>query len=245
MNHAAMGAHAWAGAPVTFVATWMAMMVPMMLPSLAPALRAYHRVIHASGVARHPARSTAAMAAGYYAVWAGVGAVLLALGAALAVVSRRLPALAHGDPFVTGVVVLVAGILQLTAWKAHHLACCGAVSMRGQGAWRDGVRLGVHCCLSCTGPMAVLLAVGVMDLRAMAVVTAAITAERVAPDGRRVARVIGALGIAVGLALVARAASSAMVARSSSSLHFMREPRSRRTDIVRRPVTPCAHSRRS
>ena len=39
--------------------------------------------------------------------------------------------------------------------------------------------------------MAILLAVGVMDLRAMAVVTAAITVERLAPAGERVARVIG------------------------------------------------------
>jgi predicted metal-binding membrane protein len=54
--------------------------------------------------------------------------------------------------------------------------------------------------------MAILLAIGVMDLRAMAVVTAAITIERVAPDGERVARVIGAVAVGAGLFLIARAA---------------------------------------
>jgi predicted metal-binding membrane protein len=44
-----------------------------------------------------------------------------------------------------------------------------------------------------------------MDLRAMAVVTAAITAERLAPAGDRVARVIGAIVVATGLVLVGRA----------------------------------------
>ena len=53
-------------------------------------------------------------------------------------------------------------------------------------------RLGLHCGLSCANLTAILLVIGVMDLRAMAVVTAAITAERLAPTGEPAARVIGA-----------------------------------------------------
>jgi hypothetical protein len=44
-----------------------------------------------------------------------------------------------------------------------------------------------------------------MDLRAMALVMLAITAERLAPAGERVARAIGAIGVAAGLLLIARA----------------------------------------
>jgi predicted metal-binding membrane protein len=54
--------------------------------------------------------------------------------------------------------------------------------------------------------MAILLGLGVMDLRAMAVVTAAITLERLAPAGERVARAIGAVVVGTGLLLIARAA---------------------------------------
>jgi predicted metal-binding membrane protein len=54
--------------------------------------------------------------------------------------------------------------------------------------------------------MAILLVIGVMDLRAMAVVTAAITVERLAPAGERVARVTGAGAVGAGLFLIARAA---------------------------------------
>jgi predicted metal-binding membrane protein len=51
-----------------------------------------------------------------------------------------------------------------------------------------------------------LMAIGVMDLRAMAVVTAAITAERLAPAGERIARSIGVVLVAAGLFLIVRAA---------------------------------------
>jgi len=52
----------------------------------------------------------------------------------------------------------------------------------------------------------ILLVLGVMDLRAMAVVGAAITIERLAPAGERVARVIGVVFVGAGLLLLARAA---------------------------------------
>lgn len=73
-------------------------------------------------------------------------------------------------------------------------------------AWRHGVRLGLHCSCCCAGPMAILLVIGMMDMRAMAVVTVAITAERLAPMGERIARAIGAVTIAAGFLLIARGA---------------------------------------
>jgi predicted metal-binding membrane protein len=54
--------------------------------------------------------------------------------------------------------------------------------------------------------MVILLVIGVMDLRAMAVVAAAITVERLAPTGERVARITGAVAVGAGLFLIARAA---------------------------------------
>jgi predicted metal-binding membrane protein len=54
--------------------------------------------------------------------------------------------------------------------------------------------------------MAILLAIGVMDPRSMTVVTAAITVERLAPDGQRVARWIGTTLVGAGMYLIARAA---------------------------------------
>jgi predicted metal-binding membrane protein len=53
--------------------------------------------------------------------------------------------------------------------------------------------------------MVILLVIGVMDLRAMTLVTAAITVERLAPAGERVARAIGTVVVGAGLVLIVRA----------------------------------------
>jgi predicted metal-binding membrane protein len=140
----------------------------------------------------------------------GIAAYLL--GVALAAVLMQQPALARGVPIAVGVVVLIAGALQFTAWKARHLAYCREAPGRGRTlpaefgtAWRYGLSLGLHCSRCCVGLMAILLVIGVMDLRAMAVVAAAIAVERVAPAGEHVARGIGAICGAAGLFLLARA----------------------------------------
>ncbi len=65
-------------------------------------------------------------------------------------------------------------------------------------AWRHGLRLGLRCCYCCAPLTTVLLVAGVMDLRAMAVVAVATATERLAPDGARIARVIGFAVIAAG-----------------------------------------------
>ena len=111
-----------------------------------------------------------------------------------------------------GVVVLMAGAFQFTAWKAHHLACCREAPGAAVRCRRTPARPGGTACASastaaygCADLTAILLVIGVMDLRAMAVVTAAITAERLAPAGERVARAIGVVVVGAGLFLIARA----------------------------------------
>jgi predicted metal-binding membrane protein len=70
-----------------------------------------------------------------------------------------------------------------------------------------GLRLGIDCGYCCGGLIVVLLVIGVMDLRAMAAVTAAISAERLVPWGKRVAQAVGCVVIGKGLLLIARAAA--------------------------------------
>jgi len=206
-----MPGRTWFGAAAAFLAMWTVMMVAMMMPSLAPVLRRYRKAVAGAGGTR-PGALAARVGAGYFLAWAGLGLAVFPVGTALADLEMRLPALARTVPALSGVVVLAAGALQFTAWKAHHLACCRQAPGCGRRvppdpavAWRHGMRLGLHCIRCCLGQMTVLLVLGVMDLRAMAVVTVAITLERLAPAGDRVARALGAVGVGVGLVLVARA----------------------------------------
>jgi predicted metal-binding membrane protein len=194
---------------------WIVMMVAMMLPSLMPMLRRYREAVAASGATR-PGRLTAVAGVGYFAVWTVAGVVVFALGAALAAVELQVPALARAVPVAIGVVVVIGGGLQFSAWKARHLVCCREAPGRGHAlpahagmAWRYGLRLGFHCIGCSAGLTAIFLVSGVMDLRAMAVVTAAVTAERVAPAGENVARGIGAVAVGLGLLLIVRAAAAA------------------------------------
>ena len=201
----------WPNAAGSFIGMWVAMMAAMMLPSLTPMLWRYRQVVGRTG---DPSSGwlTALAGAGYFFVWAVSGVVAFVLGSALAALEMQWPALARSVPVATGVVVLIAGALQLTSWKARHLACCRDVSVCDRAmrvdaatAWGHGLRLGLHCSTCCAGLTAILLVMGVMDLRVMAAVTAAITAERLAPAGERVARATGAAVVVLGLILIVRA----------------------------------------
>lgn len=207
-----MPGQTWLGAASSFLGMWVVMMVAMMLPSLVPMLWRYHRAVGRAGEVR-PGLLTALVGAGYFFVWTVFGVIAFLLGAALATVAMQWPSLARAVPIAVGGVVLLAGALQFTAWKAHHLARCRETPGCGRmlpvnagTAWRHGLRLGLHCSYCCSGLMAILLVIGVMDLRAMAVVTAAITVERLAPAGERVTRVTGVIAVGTGLFLIARAA---------------------------------------
>jgi predicted metal-binding membrane protein len=204
-----MPGQTWLGAAASFLGMWLVMTVAMMLPSFAPMLWRYRKAVGRAGEARLGLLS-ASVAAGYFAVWTGLGMAAYPVGVALAEVEMRSPALARAVPFAVGVIVLIAGALQFTAWKSRHLACCREARVRMLPAdvgtaWRHGLRLGLHCSYCCAGLTTILLVIGVMDLRVMGVVTAAITAERLAPAGERVARAIGVVVIGAGLLLIARA----------------------------------------
>jgi predicted metal-binding membrane protein len=206
-----MPGQTWLGAAASFLGMWVVMMVAMMLPSLGPTLWSYCEAVGRTGETRL-GQLTALVGVGYLFVWSVLGMAAFALGVTLAAVEMQLPALARTVPIAAGMVVLIAGALQFGEWKAHHLACCREAPGRWRSlaadagtAWRHGVRLGLHCSYSSVGLTVILLVVGVMDLRAMAAVTLAITVERLAPARERVARAIGAVAVTAGIFLIARA----------------------------------------
>ncbi|MEO6526730.1 MAG: DUF2182 domain-containing protein [Gemmatimonadaceae bacterium] len=185
----------------------------MMLPSLTPVLWRYRQAIGRTDGTRLGGL-TALVGVAYFVGWSVFGAALFPLGVALTTIVMQQPVLARAVPIAVGVVVLIAGALQFTAWKARYLACCREAHWRGRTvpaaagtAWRDGVRLAIHCACCGFGLTAILIVSGVMDLRAMAIVAAANTAERLASDGVCVARAIGFVAIGAGLLLIARAAA--------------------------------------
>jgi predicted metal-binding membrane protein len=201
----------WTNVAASFLGMWTAMTVAMMMPSLIPMLSRYREALVRTSETRL-AQLTMLVGAGYFSVWMGIGAIAFPLGAALAQLELQLPALSRAVPVLAGMAVVAAGAFQFTAWKARHLACCRETPQRGRTlqadavtAWRHGVRSGLHCSYCCAGLTAILFVTGVMDLRAMAAVTAAITLERLGRSGERVMRAFGVVFVATGLVLIARA----------------------------------------
>ena len=200
-----MPGQTWPGFAASFLGMWAVMMVAMMLPSLSLVLWRYREAIGRSWL-------TAVVGGGYFFVWTLFGMAAFSLGVALTTLAMQRPALARAVPSAVGVVVLIAGAYQVTTWKARELASCRGEPGRGCAlpadpgmAWRHGLRQGLHCSSCCVGLMAVLLVSGVTDLRVMAALAAAITIERLAPAGERVARAIGAVVVGAGLLLIGNA----------------------------------------
>jgi predicted metal-binding membrane protein len=205
-----MPGQTWLGAAGSFIGMWVTMMAAMMLPSLTPMLWRYRQSVEKkceTGLSR----LTILVGLGYFFVWTLLGLAVFAAGLVMAAIEMDRPLLARAVPIAAGSIVLIAGTLQFTKWKAHQLACCreapgrGTLAADARTAWRQGIHFGLHCGLCCANLTAVLLVLGVMDLRAMAAVTAAITAERLAPAGQRVARAIGLVVVLAGVLLVAQA----------------------------------------
>jgi predicted metal-binding membrane protein len=196
-----MPAMAMPPAAASFIGMWTVMMAGMMLPSFVPMLWRYRRAANQRG--SDHLELSALVCAGYFSVWTAWGFVVFLL--------MQLPAVEHAGPLAFASVMLIAGALQFTTWKTRHLACCRSAECQGSvgngsgTALRYGLRLGIHCSCCCAGSTAILLATGLMDLRAMVLTTAAITAERLAPSGEQVARLIGVFVVATGVWLFARA----------------------------------------
>ncbi len=208
-----MPGQTWLDATASFMGMWIVMMVAMMLPSLMSMLTRYRRALRWCDETRLDAL-TAGVGAAYLLVWATVGAVAYPLGMAVASAAMRWPTLARAVPLASGGVVLFAGCVQVTGWKARQLACCRVepgpdLRADAGSAWRHGLRLGVHCVLCCCGFILILLVSGVMDIGSMALVAAGITFERLAPVPTRAVRATGEVVLAAGVVLIAHAVGMA------------------------------------
>ena len=179
-----LGGLAW------YLGIWVTMTAAMMLPSAAPAAR---------HVARRASRApTLLFTAGYLAVWTVYG--VLAYGVFRLVSSSDIGWLSwdRGGPYAAGLVVVAAGLYELTPLKRSSLRRCRDAP-QGGGAFPSGLAHGLDC-VGCSGAlMAVLFAMGAMSLLWMAVVAVAIFAEKVLPRGPRLAPLFAVALVALGI----------------------------------------------
>lgn len=172
-----------------FMIAWLAMMTAMMFPAISPVVRLYGRAAAAGRVAPLPFFVT-----GYIAVWTSMGLpAYIAWRALMDPIADARPWAAR----LAGVTLVAAAVWQLTPLKSVCLRHCrspisfflrfGANAAKPVGALRMGVTHGLFCLGCCWALMAVLVAVGTMNLAWMAALAVLIMIEKNAPFGERAA----------------------------------------------------------
>ena len=185
---------------------WWVMMAAMMLPSAAPAVLLYARVREMRSRDADIAQSWVFLT-GYLAVW-----LLFSLAAAALQQQVAGPAMAVQSRVLQAIVLIAAGLYQLSPLKAACLGECRAPAQFISRHWRAGsagaVRLGVmhgaYCVGCCWLLMAMLFVGGVMNFAWIVALTLIVAAEKLLPGGPWIARVAGVALIAGGGVLLLR-----------------------------------------
>lgn len=178
---------------------WLLMVLAMMGPVMVPRVR---RVARAC-LGRERLAATAATVAGALAVWALVGVVAVGLGTWAAPGAG-----AAADPLLFATVWLAVAAWQLTGAKSVALGRCHALRVSGGNAlgrsWLTGGAAYAGWCVASCGPAMIAMVLTGHPLVLMAVLTAGLTAERVAHRTqlavRRLAGGVAAAAVVVVLA---------------------------------------------
>jgi predicted metal-binding membrane protein len=206
-----MPGQGWPAAGGMFLQMWLCMMVAMMTPSLVLMLASHRRALRRCDDP-NVGTSTGIAALAYFAVWQAVGALIWPLGVLVNAATMQWASVSRMIPALAGAALVLCGIVQLSPWKMRALGrcrdpeSCGAAPLPAGagGACRRGVELGLCCASCCTGFMLALLVLGTMDLGVMAVITVAITLERVLPRPRVAVRLSGAAMVVLGVIGIGR-----------------------------------------
>jgi predicted metal-binding membrane protein len=185
---------------------WVVMMIGMMAPSASPVLMLFTSTRPRLGGKWEALLGTAMFASGYAVVWSGFSAAATGIQWLLRQAALLSDEMAISDSYLSGSIMIAAGLYQLTTWKDTCLSGCrsplGFLMTHWRagkaGAFRMGVRHGLLCLGCCWALMAVLFAVGVMNLLWVAALTVFILLEKVGPHGPMVAGVGGVGLIALG-----------------------------------------------
>lgn len=213
MSDMMMAPLAWA--PVTWalmIAMWWVMMIAMMAPSAAPTILLYakvHRQAQARGEFQEMLVPTGAFAAGYLTIWLAFAVAATALHWALehaGLVSAMM--MGSQSRWLSGAVLIMAGIYQLSPLKRACLSQCRAPASflarywrpRASGAFRLGALHGAYCVGCCWLLMALLFVGGVMNLVWIAALAVFVLIEKSLRAGQWVGRGVGVALIAWGIA---------------------------------------------
>jgi predicted metal-binding membrane protein len=193
------------------IAMWWTMMIAMMAPSAAPTILTYAMVYrHAvsQGQRQDKLAPTGAFGAGYILVWLGFSVAAAALHRGLDHYGIASAMTGSQNRWLSGAVLIAAGVYQLSPLKKVCLSHCRAPASflarhwrpHALGALRLGAMHGAYCVGCCWMLMVLLFVGGVMNLVWIAALAFLVLVEKALPPGQWVGRGAGVALIAWGVA---------------------------------------------
>jgi predicted metal-binding membrane protein len=151
---------------------WCVMMVAMMLPSAAPVVLIHAAIGRKQDKVDRPLGATALFVAGYLTVWTAFSLVATALQWGLETLGIVTGMMKIASPAIAGLVLITAGLYQLTPLKGVCLRHCQNPLIfivqhwrpGKAGAFRMGLEHGGYCLGCCWFLMALLFVGGIMNL---------------------------------------------------------------------------------
>ena len=192
-----------------FLGVWVAMMVAIMFPTAAPMILAYAKVQGARQERGQAFVPTWFFVLAYFALWSATGSIAYGAAAGGDELASRIAWLASNGGRIGGVLLIAAGLYQLSPLKEKCLSACRTPMSFILSSWRDGrlgavtmgLQHGVYCLGCCWFLFAILFPLGMMNVAAMAVITLVIFAEKSLAIGHNVARATAAGLITYGAAV--------------------------------------------
>ncbi len=179
---------------IGFLTAWGVMMVAMMFPTAAPMVLVFARVQAGKRRQGQAFVATWVFVAGYLILWIAFGLPVYGLAVAIERAVDLAGIAATGLARAGGLLILLAGLYQLSPLKRACLTHCRSPLHFVLTHWRDGAlgalamgtRHGVYCLGCCWLLFLILLPIGFMNIAAMVLLTALIFAEKALPFSRPV-----------------------------------------------------------
>jgi predicted metal-binding membrane protein len=182
-----------------FMAVWIVMMVAMMFPTAAPMVLMFSNISQSRRKPEHSIVPTWVFVSAYLLIWSLCGVVAYSLAVLIEQLAAQSMWLMENAARLGGVVLLVAGLYQLSPLKDICLSKCrtpfqfilSSWHAGYGGAFRMGLEHGASCLGCCWLLFVILFPLGIMNLAVMALLTALIFAEKVLPIGRQISKLAG------------------------------------------------------
>ncbi len=198
MSNQAMGLTMGMSA-IVFIAIWIVMMVAMMFPTAAPMILMFTKIYTGKRQQEQAFVPTWVFVSAYLLVWSLCGVVAYPLAVLIEQLAAQSMWLMENAARLAGVVLVVAGLYQLSPLKDICLSKCRTPLQFILSSWRDGyggafrmgLEHGAYCLGCCWLLFVILFPLGIMNIAVMALLTALIYTEKALPIGRQISQFAG------------------------------------------------------